>query len=543
MVAGAHRPAGARQAAGGARPVSVLAIDAGTTGVTALVVDEDGPGRGPRLRGVPAALPAAGLGRARARGDLAGDPVGLPRQALAGPARSPPSASPTSARRRCSGTARRCRRRAARSSGRTAGTAAICDRLRDAGHEDRVARADRAAPRPLLHRHQADLAGRARPARLGRRHRRLDGRRHRRLLPRRPADRRRPARHRRVQRLAHAAARHRPGRLVATSCASCFGVPRAALPEVVPSYGEVGRTRPDAFLGLDLPVAGIAGDQQAALFGQACFAPGESKCTYGTGSFVLVNTGPDVVRSRSRAADDRRVAGAGRRADLRARGRDLRHRRRPCSGCATGSASSAPPPESEALARDGAGQRRRGLRAGADRARRPGLGPGGARRRSSASPAARPGRTSPGPRSRRSPSRCATSSTHAAGASRTGCASTAAPRPTTCCCSCRPTSSAMPVERPAVLETTGLGRGVPGRPRAPGSGPRPTSWPRPGGWTDASSRARRPRAPPPTSSGGGPWTGRRDGPPTDPSRVSRRPIPHPVGATPWLCYRSTGRST
>ncbi len=74
-------------------------------------------------------------------------------------------------------------------------------------------------------------------------------------------------------------------------------VPRAALPEVVPSYGEVGRTSPAAFLGLDLPVAGIAGDQQAALFGQACFAEGESKCTYGTGSFVLVNTGDTPERS------------------------------------------------------------------------------------------------------------------------------------------------------------------------------------------------------------------------------------------------------
>jgi glycerol kinase len=76
-----------------------------------------------------------------------------------------------------------------------------------------------------------------------------------------------------------------------------FGVPRGALPEVVPSYGEVGRTDPDAFLGLDVPIAGIAGDQQAALFGQACFTPGQSKCTYGTGSFVLVNTGRELRRS------------------------------------------------------------------------------------------------------------------------------------------------------------------------------------------------------------------------------------------------------
>jgi glycerol kinase len=77
-----------------------------------------------------------------------------------------------------------------------------------------------------------------------------------------------------------------------------FGVPMAALPELVPSSGEVGRTDPAAFLSLDLPVAGIAGDQQAALFGQACFTDGQSKCTYGTGSFVLVNTGGSAVRSR-----------------------------------------------------------------------------------------------------------------------------------------------------------------------------------------------------------------------------------------------------
>jgi len=74
-------------------------------------------------------------------------------------------------------------------------------------------------------------------------------------------------------------------------------VPRQALPEVRPNSGDFGRTDPAAFLGLDLPIAGVAGDQQAALFGQACFAPGTSKCTYGTGSFVLVNTGREAVRS------------------------------------------------------------------------------------------------------------------------------------------------------------------------------------------------------------------------------------------------------
>jgi glycerol kinase len=70
-----------------------------------------------------------------------------------------------------------------------------------------------------------------------------------------------------------------------------FSIPRALLPEVRASAGPVAVTDPDAFLGLRLPISGIAGDQQAALFGQACLQPGMSKNTYGTGSFVLVNTG------------------------------------------------------------------------------------------------------------------------------------------------------------------------------------------------------------------------------------------------------------
>jgi glycerol kinase len=76
-----------------------------------------------------------------------------------------------------------------------------------------------------------------------------------------------------------------------------FGVPRDALPEVVDNWGELARTDPRSFLDLDLPVAGIAGDQQSALFGQTCFDEGDSKCTYGTGSFILTNTGSHVVRS------------------------------------------------------------------------------------------------------------------------------------------------------------------------------------------------------------------------------------------------------
>jgi glycerol kinase len=78
-----------------------------------------------------------------------------------------------------------------------------------------------------------------------------------------------------------------------------LGVPSGMLPEVRDSSGDLGRTNPDAFHGLDLAIAGIAGDQQAALFGQACFTPGMCKNTYGTGSFVLLNTGQEAPASRS----------------------------------------------------------------------------------------------------------------------------------------------------------------------------------------------------------------------------------------------------
>jgi glycerol kinase len=70
-----------------------------------------------------------------------------------------------------------------------------------------------------------------------------------------------------------------------------FGIPRAALPEIRTSCGTIGTTRRDVLHGHAVPVAGVAGDQQAALFGQACIDPGLGKNTYGTGSFVLINSG------------------------------------------------------------------------------------------------------------------------------------------------------------------------------------------------------------------------------------------------------------
>jgi glycerol kinase len=74
-------------------------------------------------------------------------------------------------------------------------------------------------------------------------------------------------------------------------------LPRAMFAEVAPSKGSVGETDP-AHFGVALPIAGIAGDQQAALFGQTCFAPGEAKNTYGTGCFLLANSGATAAPAR-----------------------------------------------------------------------------------------------------------------------------------------------------------------------------------------------------------------------------------------------------
>jgi glycerol kinase len=78
-----------------------------------------------------------------------------------------------------------------------------------------------------------------------------------------------------------------------------FGVPAAILPRICGSSEVVGTTRGVPGLPDGIPIAGIAGDQQAALFGQACFAPGDAKCTYGTGAFILQNVGPRPVPSRN----------------------------------------------------------------------------------------------------------------------------------------------------------------------------------------------------------------------------------------------------
>ncbi|MEC8941049.1 MAG: glycerol kinase GlpK [SAR324 cluster bacterium] len=76
-----------------------------------------------------------------------------------------------------------------------------------------------------------------------------------------------------------------------------FGIPRETLPEVKPSSGVIATVDPELFGG-EAPIAGVAGDQQAALFGQACFEPGMAKNTYGTGCFMISNTGSEPVFSK-----------------------------------------------------------------------------------------------------------------------------------------------------------------------------------------------------------------------------------------------------
>lgn len=90
----------------------------------------------------------------------------------------------------------------------------------------------------------------------------------------------------------------REGQWDAEICAR-FDIPMSMLPEVRDCASDFGTTRPDLF-GASLPILGVAGDQQGATIGQACFTPGMLKSTYGTGCFALLNTGDTLVRSQSR---------------------------------------------------------------------------------------------------------------------------------------------------------------------------------------------------------------------------------------------------
>ena len=242
-----------------------------------------------------------------------------------------------------------------------------------------------------------------------------------------------------------------------TSCATCSASPDRALPEVRPSRGRFGATVDRrAGIGSGIPITGIAGDQQAALFGQACFEPGMAKNTYGTGSFVLMNVGdrcPEPVEGllTTVAWDLPGDPGGGRRPrhPLRARGRHLRRPARRCSGCATASASSPTPPAS--------GRSPLGRRDSDGVVLVPaftGLGSPwwdpyargtvlGITRGTGRAHLARAVVEAMAFQTRDVVDAMAVGVGHPVRAS---CASTAARRPWTCCCSSRPTSSALPVD-------------------------------------------------------------------------------------------------
>ena len=197
-----------------------------------------------------------------------------------------------------------------------------------------------------------------------------------------------------------------------------FGVPPHALPEVRPSAGRfgtaaLGRLHGAAATALDgVPIAAILGDQQAALFGQACFSPGMVKVTYGTGSFVLANVGAE----RPGAPEGLTVSCAwdlGDHADERDRVAYALEGSAFVSGAAIqwlrdGLGIIDERGRRRAARRDGARQRRRRLRPRAHRTGQPALGSRRHAASSPASPAARAAPTWRAPASRRWPSRCVT---------------------------------------------------------------------------------------------------------------------------------------
>ncbi|MDI2126133.1 glycerol kinase GlpK [Yinghuangia seranimata] len=276
--------------------MSVLAIDAGTTGVTALVVAEDGGVVSRGYQEFQQHFPEPGLVEHQPE-EIWQAALQACREALAGAPETPTAVGITNQRETAVLWDRRTlaspRRAIVWQDRRSAG---VCAELAEAGHEPRVAeltglRLDpyfTATKLAWLARHDKAVWREVESGRvaLGT----VDAY----LIARLTAGR---------THVTDASNASRTllfditeGRWSAELC-DLFGVPMDALPQVVPSYGVVGHTDPVAFLGLTLPIAGIAGDQQAALFGQACHEPGDVKCTYGTGSFVLINTGDTPVRS------------------------------------------------------------------------------------------------------------------------------------------------------------------------------------------------------------------------------------------------------
>ena len=288
----------------------VVAIDAGTTGVRSFAVGVRRPAAAWRTAssrstsrsrvGSSTTPTTSGASRSRRSAEVAAQLGGRGRDhrrdrhhqpARDGRGVGPPDRTAAPPRDRLAGPAH----------GRRAAT-----RCATRAHEPLIRRAHRPRARPVLLGVEARVAA---ARRRGRRRRRSRVRHRRHVDPLEPhgRPRRRRARDRPVEREPHDALRHRRARLVGGAAPRSSTCPTACLPAVSPSSGRFGVTRADRAAGLVVPVSGIAGDQQAALFGQACVEPGMTKNTYGTGSFVLTNVGPPPPRSGRRAADHDRV--------------------------------------------------------------------------------------------------------------------------------------------------------------------------------------------------------------------------------------------
>ena len=406
-----------------------MAIDQGTTSSRAIVFAHDGTILAAAQEPFTQHYPAARLGGARPGGYLGHAAPLLPAGPRAlGPAARPtwrPSASPTSGRPSCSGTRRpapplgnaivwQCRR-----------TAERCAALEAAGMAGRVTaltglRLDPYFSATKLEWLLANRPGAARSAAP-----RAAARRHHRQLPGLAAHRRPRPRDRLQQRLAHHAARSAAAGVGGRDAASCSACRARCSPSSAPPRAwSAPPTRRCSARPCPSPASPATSRRRCS--DRAGSRPGDSKNTYGTGCFLLVNTGRRGRRARGgllstvpgcwwaprageagaaarrRAAQRRAPAPAGRCATPW-RARSSRPGRR-CSGCATGWAH-------ERRGRDraaggpGARQRRRLLRAGAHRARRPLLGPERPGDCSSGSPGAPPGSTSPGRPRRPSASR------------------------------------------------------------------------------------------------------------------------------------------
>ena len=331
----------------------VGAIDQGTTSTRFMIFDHGGNEVARHQLEHEQIMPQAGLGRARPGRDLGAHQLGAPDGARAGrPAgrrTSPPSASPTSARPPSSGTAAPGAPTTTRSSGRTPAPTASPRRSTATAAVDVIRRKAGLPPATYFSGGKIQWilenvdgvreAAEAGDAIFGTTDSWLlwnltggaDGGVHvTDVDQRQPHDADGP-RDARLGRRAARAVRH--------PAADAPGDPaRRSDPELY------GHTLADGPFGGAVPLAGDLGDQQAAMVGQVCFAPGEAKNTYGTGNFMLLNTGTELVRSENGPAHDGRLPVRRRsRRSTPSRARSPSPARR-CSGCATSSASSAAPP-------------------------------------------------------------------------------------------------------------------------------------------------------------------------------------------------------